>query len=437
MSETPQNGSTQSAWTLPSDPHREFESLCALSTTGELSGEEWKRLTEHLAHCKACREAKRQYERVISTTIPVIAAEYAMEHEDDASGSWSIEEAEARLMKGLRDEPMPLRVDSDSSSSRFTSRWKLALRYAIAASILSACGLPSYRIGALRERDSVAVHLPANPSAPIETVRLNPPASIAAPSPERKSDPNDGQAALWRDQARKNDAELAKLKDRLAQVEDELSRRSADLDRSLQTRADLDRQLALAEANQQSLQTRLSQIGEQLPQATQESLELKAQVKDLAAALAEKDKEIGEEKELLEHDRDIRSLIGARDLYIAEIYDVATNGDTKKPFGRVFYTKDKSLVFYGYDLDRQNGVRKDVAFQAWGRRGSDQKRDVSLGLLYRDDANQKRWVLKFNDAKTISELDAVFITAEPQGGSVTPSGKPLLFTYLRLDPNHP
>lgn len=53
-----------------------------------------------------------------------------------------------------------------------------------------------------------------------------------------------------------------------------------------------------------------------------------------------------------------------------------------------------------------------------------------LGLLYKDDANQKRWVLKFNDAKTISQIDAVFVTVEPEGGSARPSGKPLLFTLL-------
>ena len=60
-----------------------------------------------------------------------------------------------------------------------------------------------------------------------------------------------------------------------------------------------------------------------------------------------------------------------------------------------------------------------------------------MGLLYRDDSNQKRWVLKFNDVKTISQLAAVFVTVEPDGGSKKPSGKPLLFTYLRLNPNHP
>ncbi|MGD0894355.1 MAG: anti-sigma factor [Terracidiphilus sp.] len=76
-------------------------------------------------------------------------------------------------------------------------------------------------------------------------------------------------------------------------------------------------------------------------------------------------------------------------------------------------------------------------FEAWGGRGADRQHAVSLGLLYKDDANQKCWVLKSNDAKTISQIDAVFVTVEPDGGSTKPSGKPLLFTYLRLNPNHP
>jgi hypothetical protein len=31
----------------------------------------------------------------------------------------------------------------------------------------------------------------------------------------------------------------------------------------------------------------------------------------------------------------------------------------------------------------------------------------------------------------------VFVTVEPNGGSQRPSGKPLLFAYLRIHPNHP
>jgi hypothetical protein len=439
VSKTPQNGPAQGVWTLPLDPHHEFESLCALSTTGELTAEEWARLTEHLAHCDACREAKRQYEQVISTTMPALAVESLAEQEEEsAPGSWSIEEAEAQLMESLRDEPAPVRVASVSSSSlRSISRWKLARRYAMAASILLACGFAGYRIGVLRERGSVAIHVPATSLAPSNPARMNPAAAIPPPSLAKKITPDDGQAGASRDQLRMNEVELAKLKDQLAQLEGELTKRSADLDRSIEARADLDRQLALAQANQQSLQAKLSQVGEQLPQEAPPSLELKTQVRNLTAALADKDREIGEERELLQHDRDIRNLIGARNLYIAEIYDVAKSGDTQKPFGRVFYTKDKSLIFYGYDLDQQKGVRKASTFQAWGSHGTDRQNAVSLGLLYQDDANQKRWVLKFKDAKTIAKIDAVFITVEPDGGSAKPTTKPLLFTYLRLDPNHP
>jgi hypothetical protein len=311
----------------------------------------------------------------------------------------------------------------------------------LAASILLACAFAGYRIGVLRERGSVTSRVPAASLVPGTPARVNPPAGVPVPSLAKKITLDDFQAGISRKQPHTSEVELARLKDQLAHMEDELTRRSADLDRSIEARADLDRQLALAQANQQNLQTKLSQASEQPSQGTQQetpqSLGLKTQVRDLTAALADKDREIGEERELLQHDRDIRNLIGARNLYIAEIYDVAKSGDTQKPFGRVFYTKDKSLIFYGYDLDQQRGVRKASAFQAWGSHGADRQHAVSLGLLYQDDANQKRWVLKFNDAKTIAKIDAVFVTVEPDGGSAKPTTKPLLFTYLRLDPNHP
>jgi len=54
--EIAQNGSSHGVWTLPHDPHQEFQELCALSTTGKLTAEEWKRPNGHLAHCDACRK---------------------------------------------------------------------------------------------------------------------------------------------------------------------------------------------------------------------------------------------------------------------------------------------------------------------------------------------------------------------------------------------
>ena len=129
--------------------------------------------------------------------------------------------------------------------------------------------------------------------------------------------------------------------------------------------------------------------------------------------------------------------MGARDLYIAEVYDVARTGKTQKPYGRVFYTRGKSLIFYAYDLDQEKEAKKANTFQAWGRRGPDQQHAVNLGIFYEDNASRKRWILKCDDPKTLAQIDGVFVTVEPNGGSHKPSGKSLLFAYLRIDPNHP
>ena len=76
---------------MPPDPHEEFEELCALSTTGELTAEEWARLEQHLAHCDACRESQRLFERVVAMAIPALAEEDGADHLDGSSpDSWSI-----------------------------------------------------------------------------------------------------------------------------------------------------------------------------------------------------------------------------------------------------------------------------------------------------------------------------------------------------------
>ncbi len=418
------------------DPHQEFRELCALSTTGELTAEEWERLSEHVAQCRACRKLKEQFERVVGSAMPVLAAEAAAESdEESAPGSWSIEKAEATLMESLRAEPPA--IPNSSTVPPAPSPWRHALRYAIAAMILVACGLAGYRIGVFHVRGSDAAVTRAATSTPRTAPHVAQSATSAAPVQVETPASADDQTVQLRNEVRQSQLESSRLKDQLSQLEGELTQRNEDLDRSLQDRAELGRELTQAQANTQSLETKLAVIGNQTTQDTAELLSLKTRIGDLSTSLEDKDRQIAQEQELLDHDRDIRNVIGARKLYIAEIYDVAKNGDTQKPFGRVFYTKDKSLIFYGYDLDQQKGIRKDASFQAWGRRGSDGKQDISLGLLYQDDSNQKRWVLKFNDATTISELDAVFITVEPEGGSTKPSGKPLLFTYLHLDPNHP
>ncbi len=204
-----------------------------------------------------------------------------------------------------------------------------------------------------------------------------------------------------------------------------------------QQRSELTQKLDAALSASQGLQQKLDFLAQQSARDIARAKTLDAKVDDLNRLLRDREVALDQNDELLAHDRDIRDLMGARDLYIAEVYDVARTGETQKPYGRVFYTRGKSLIFYAYDLDQQTAAKTVNAFQAWGWRGPDQQKAVNLGVFYEDNASKKRWVLKCDDSETLAQIDGVFVTVEPDGGSQKPSGKSLLFAYLRADSNHP
>ncbi|MCU1226207.1 MAG: hypothetical protein JWQ42_4300 [Edaphobacter sp.] len=397
--------------------------------------EEWRQLELHLSICASCREIKAQYDAVIATTIPAMAADQEQAGDDHPSNSWSIEQAEASLMARIeRENIVP---EKDLQPFAQTSKWQgLPWPYAGAAVFIVASLCLGYRIGVIRGHSSTAVA--ASSPLPIDKPQpdLNHLNAVYPPEPRRDEHRAENTAELRR-QLQEGVREIAQLKEQLSSLKDELAESASALDRNSQDRAEVERQLSLAQTNAQNLQDKLNAPASQNSQGNLQAVALQAQVNELADSILDKEQQISQHEEMLEHDRDIRNLIGARDLYIAEIYDVATTGKTQKPFGRVFYTKGKSLVFYAYDLDQQPGVKLASTFQAWARKGIDQQHDINLGIFYQDDQNKKRWILKSNDPVTLAQIDAVFVTVEPNGESSKPSGKPLLFTYLRLTPNHP
>jgi hypothetical protein len=62
---------------------------------------------------------------------------------------------------------------------------------------------------------------------------------------------------------------------------------------------------------------------------------------------------------------------------------------------------------------------------------------MNLGILYMDNESNRRWVLRFDDHKLLGDIDAVFVTVEPHGGSAKPTSKPFLYALLRQEVNHP
>jgi hypothetical protein len=311
--------------------------------------------------------------------------------------------------------------------------------YAAGILLFIALGFSAYQLGSRR----AVVPTSSVASAPLPATPISESLAEQLSDARRERERNLAQIA-------KRDQAIADLKSQLEQRSMELSEMRAAHDslKNAQTvrdsgqnqereRAEMAQKLASAESEVQLLRAKLDSFQAQSSQDTGRANILEARVNDLARQLQEEDAELSQRDQLLAHDRDIRELMGARDLYITEVYDVARSGETQKAFGRVFYTKEKSLIFYAYDLDREPGIRNASTFQAWGRRGPDRAQALNLGVFYQDNASKKRWVLKYSDSKTLAQIDAVFVTLEPNGGSRKPSGQPLLFAYLKIDPNHP
>jgi TolA-binding protein len=432
-------------------PHEDFLELCASATAGELTAEEKARLDAHLAGCADCRQAMSEYEIVARSGVAALSGELATQ-EAPENGAWSTSGAKQALFNRLDQEDAaqskaPVGPDPRNEAKkgqRFTYhpseiRWReVWMPFAAAVLLALALGITAYRKGVKHGAD-----VARTPAQPVKESVLS--------LEEQSSDAGYERTQLVA-KLNENTRLIEDLKRQLAEqkkIVNDLRTASATSSQASPSVPPVpdgkrDDQLAAAQAKLLELQKTMDdETARRQEVATRASAleakvdELTELVRDHEQALGQKQGEIAKQQELLDHDRDIRELMGARDLYIVEVHDVAGTGKTDKTYGRVFYTKGKSLIFYAYDLDSQPGLRNASTFQAWGRRGPDKEQALNLGIFYEDNASKKRWVLKAKDPKTLADIDAVFVTVEPNGGSHHPSGKQLLFAYLRVTPNHP
>lgn len=433
-------------------PHEEFLELCAAATAGELTADEQARLDAHLASCSECSEAKREYELASQHAALALASESPLA-ESEIDSSWSVEDAEKAFLKRLDSEKESSKADGEGKEpakrgQRFTYRppqvqWReVWMSLAAVVLIALALAITAYRSGVNRGTDIART--------------TNEPITKSNSLEEQISDAGHERVLL---QARlaEEDKVIADLRRQLSEQQktitalkatDNTVGHAATAEQPIEAsnNAGLHRnaELAAAQTKLVELQKTVDTLTAQRDEVTSRAAmldarvgELTQRVRDREHELDQKEEEVAKDQDLLEHDRDIRELMGARDLYIAEIHDVSGTGETNKTYGRIFYTRGKRLIFYAYDLDAQPGVRNASTFQAWGRRGPDKQRALNLGVFYEDNVAKKRWVLKAADPKTLEDIDAVFVTVEPNGGSQHPSGKQLLFALLRLNPNHP
>ena len=432
-------------------PHEEFLELCAAATAGELNPTEQARLDAHLVECAKCRQAMQEYKIASRHGVAALASQLASEG-TETEGSWSVEKAEETFFKRLDTEiglQTPAVEEPTSRGQRFTYRpsqirWREVWMPFAAAVLLSlALGIAAYRTGIKRGTD-VARSTAEPPSGTTSSLE----AQLSDAGRERaqlmaKLAEGDKVVADLRRQVLEHQKEVNTLKAAASIAHPSLNEEQPGKNGN-DAAAGQQQEVATAQMRLQQLQRTIETLTGQREELTTRSSVLQEKVSELTELVRDregerdaKQEEVAKQQELLEHDRDIRELMGARDLYVAEVHDVSTTGQTNKTYGRVFYTKGKRLVFYAFDLDAQPGLKNASTFQAWGRRGPDKQNVLSLGIFYEDNLSKKRWVLKTNDPKTLDDIDAVFVTVEPNGGSRHPSGKQLLFAYLRLSPNHP
>jgi hypothetical protein len=216
--------------------------------------------------------------------------------------------------------------------------------------------------------------------------------------------------------------------------------KDADLRRIAGERDQLAKRLTEKENAFELLQADYNSLRADHSRSLLHSASLESELTNLHASSRDIEQRLKDDEQYLTSDRDIRELMGARKLYIADVFDVDSGSHTRKPFGRVFYTQNKSLVFYAFDLDHQPGIKNASVFQVWGQRDAESNGSthaMNLGILYMDSETNRRWVLRSDDPKQLNEIDAVFVTVEPHGGSQKPTGKPLLYALLRKEANHP
>ena len=437
------------------EPHDEFLELCAVSTSGELSEQEKRKLEAHLAGCAECRQALREFAAAVDVGVPFLVSRLSdvpsaasakpltgdptkaeRSAPPDAAPSLPHRSKDATVAPGVMERGFAF---AQRDGHRHTNvNWNYVwLPFAACILLTAALGIYSYRMGRSRSVE-VTQKTSAEADAQIEALEQQ----ISDAGHERENlrsqlTQRDKVISELRHETQMQSASLDEMKGAQANLERSTQNDKAEMQQSAQDRGALLQKLDAAQVSLHATQAQLDALQRERGEEQARAESLTAQVNDLHAQLRDREQTLSKQEDLLAHDRDVRELMGARELRIAELYSVARDGVTQKPYGRVFYTEGKSLIFYAYDLDQQAGPKNVRTFQAWGQRGPDRREALNLGIFYEDNAAKKRWIVKCDDPKTLDQIHAVFVTVEPKGGSGKPTGTPLLFTDLEIEPNHP
>lgn len=424
------------------EDHEKFKVLSALAASAALTPREWSELKAHLENCAECREASLQYRILATQGVVTLASAYV---DRQGQGGWNDPMALKKLFARVRADQQAAFERNEHSPVivqphvlRRIAVNPLA-RAALAACLVVALGFGAYRLG-VRAKGS-GMPAAASPDDRFQKLQVEKKSVDELLAVQAKN------LARLREESSEKERELAKLRSALRTLGDHSnalmatnSQFEAQLQAVSRQRDALNAQLQDANQAYQKLRTELVGLRAERDGTLLRTTSLEARIDELSTMNRDQERRLTDTEQYLASDRDIRELMGARKLYIADVFDVDSGSRTRKPFGRVFYTQGKSLIFYAFDLDRQPGVVNTGTYQVWGQKETAQGEralPMNLGILYMDNESNRRWVMRFDDPKQLAEIDAVFVTVEPRGGSQKPTSKPFLYALLRNEVNHP
>jgi anti-sigma-K factor RskA len=413
--------------------HERYKELSALLNARALDPAELADLHSHLQACGYCREISDQYRFLANVGMPELAAMHAEVHEETA---WEASATRRKLLARIREE------ERISENKRFPfSLLELGSRYTPFAGVAAVLCLILLAGGAFYG----GRRMPSGARSMVFSDDRAQQLTAEKKSLQDQMSVQSGQILRLQEANARNQQEAEKLKFALRAMTERVNDAGAARNRTdeqlrnvSEQRDSLSVQLRELEQANQTIRAELASLRAERDQVLLRTVSLESKLDELTAANRDQQRKIKDDEQYLASDRDIRELMGARRLYIADVYDVDSRSRTRQSFGRIFYTQGKSLIFYAFDLDP--GVKNVNAFQVWGRKEmaqGTQARPKSLGILYLDNESNHRWVMRFDDAKQLEEIDAVFVTVEPHGGSPKPTSKPFLYALLRKEVNHP
>lgn len=395
--------------------HEHYEELCALAATGQLEPGERVQLEEHLADCSPCRELLGDFSGT-SVQLFLAGAEQRPPNVPDGLNERFVARARS---EGISISPAVLTVARSQ-----IPLWKSS------AAVVAAAALLSLMIGMFLGRlpfnlkHSQAVRQASGP--------VSPRPSVTAPNMVNADRTEALQAQLdlltGRANASRSSAEAARRQSESLQVQlAELQQRNKGL------QASNDQQSSRVS----ELQNQIAALNEKLTANDAAVLVEENELRRLRRAVEEKDLALQQQQHVIGAGDQVKDLVVARNLHIIDVYDSDGEGKRQRPFGRIFYTEGKTLIFYAYDLADPRKLDRQISFYVWGGKLGAEQSVKRLGIFHNEEEDG-RWVLTFDDARVLAQINSVFVTVETDSKQLNhPKGKKILFAFLGNKANHP